>query len=112
MRRIRLKHKIKRHKRQKRIKGILYLAGIGIILLTVVVARPKCDLSEYKQITYTAKTGDTLWALAKEYYDGDPRLWVHEVSKLNNNSANIYAGETITILKKENFNYEYTDNNR
>lgn len=112
MRRIRLKYKIKRHKTRNRIRCILYLVGIGVILLTVITARPKYDLSEYKQVTYTAKAGDTLWALANEYYDGDPRKWVHEVSKLNNNSVNIHAGETITILKKESFNYEYTNNYR
>lgn len=46
---------------------------------------------------YTVQQGDTLWRIAKQYVDGDPREFIYQVKKLNNIGTVIRPGQELKI---------------
>jgi len=71
------------------------------LILTGALIKNDESFKDYEVVSYSVSSGDTLWDLAKKYYDGDPRVWVREVSELNRGSGAIYANTTIKILVKK-----------
>lgn len=82
---------------------------IFVLLITVfsiagiVQAQNNIDentISEIQVIEVTVQEGDSLWSIAKPYYDGeeDYRKYLSEIKELNNmDGAVIYPGQTLII---------------
>lgn len=70
---------------------------------SIVIAKEPNDDSIKDETTYveiTVQEGDTLWNLAKPYYDGksDYRKFIHEIRKLNDlEEGVIFPGQIIII---------------
>lgn len=82
---------------------LLLLIFITVFAVSgIVIAKEPNDSTE-DEITYveiTVQKGDTLWNIAKPYYDGktDYRKFIHEIRKLNNlEEGVIYPGQIIII---------------
>ena len=75
---------------------------IFLVVLTIFII---CNLSgKYTRKTvkteveiYTVKQGDTLWGIAKQHVDGDPREFIYQVRKLNNIGSVIQPGQELKI---------------
>jgi hypothetical protein len=62
------------------LRPILLLAVL-VAALTLVLPRPSSGAGPEER--YVVRTGDTLWSLAAERYDGDPRAGVWEIRERN-----------------------------
>jgi nucleoid-associated protein YgaU len=58
---------------------LLVLAVAGILALLV----PRPSSGATNEARYVVRPGDTLWRLASERYDGDPRRGVWRISERN-----------------------------
>lgn len=68
----------------------------------IVIAKEQSVTSEDEtaHVEITVKEGDTLWNIAKPYYDGksDYRKFIYEIRKLNDlEEGVIYPGQVIII---------------
>lgn len=85
------------------ITFLLLLVFITVFVISgIVIAKEPNDRVE-NETTYveiTVQEGDTLWNIAKPYYDGksDYRKFIHEIRKLNDlEEGIIYPGQIIFI---------------
>lgn len=86
------------HQMKLKIIGITVVA---ISLLTAIVGWGS-DKPPIEKEPYTVQEGDTLWHIASERWEGDPRegvRWIREKNSLE--SPIIHPGETILVPKKE-----------
>ena len=77
----------------------------ALVIGTTYVAHTSQNdwLNDYTTTTVVVQYGDTLWTIADDYVsdDIDIRDYIYEVRKLNNmTSANVYAGDVITIYER------------
>lgn len=86
----------------KYMKYVIYFSLsvlISVFLITnIVMAEDQLTADEYIEIKVEA--GDTLWTIAKPYYDGksDYREYLYNIRELNNlDQGVIYPGQTIKI---------------
>lgn len=54
-------------------------------------------VSQYAEEVYVAKSGDTLLAIARKYYDGDESRWVDIALRNGLSGMNLYAGQEVVI---------------
>jgi len=69
----------------------------GLIVTAGADTELQSDGSNYRKIKI--EKGDTLWEIAiKHGQNKDPRVYIHEIKKLNNlESSNIYAGQELLL---------------
>lgn len=83
---------------------LLLIVFITIFAISgIVIAKEPNNNTTNKELTYVeiiVQEGDTLWNIARPYYDGksDYRKFIHEIRKLNDlNEGIIYPGQIIII---------------
>lgn len=80
---------------------LVLLAAISILVLNLA-ARPTMDAYDWQESTYVVQSGDSLWAISRQYCpDGvDCREWIDEVQALNRiNGGIIHPGQCLTVLE-------------
>jgi LysM repeat protein len=86
---------------RKHIVAILVMS-ILLFIISVSIINKFDEISHRKPVTisyelYTVNSGDTLWSVAKQYYNGDPRKLIYEIEKANDISALITPGQELLI---------------
>lgn len=84
-------------------KKLFLIAVICIVSSFTIISiknRTYANKEEKIFIKYTVKEGDTLWSIAREYTEGDPRKLIYEIRKVNNITPMIYPGQEILIPVK------------
>lgn len=85
------------------------LSALAFAAVLVIVAvlllnwtyQSTMDAVEWREDTYTVRSGDSLWAISSGYCPAevDRREWVDEIRALNNlSSGTIYPGQVLTVL--------------
>jgi len=90
---------------KKNFKLVTFLLLVFITIFAVsgiVIAKEDTEdiVEEIAYIEITVHEGDTLWNIAKPYYDGksDYRKFIYEIRELNNlEQGVIYPGQIIII---------------
>lgn len=80
---------------------LLFTLIILAVLLLAGILRSTTDQIEWREETYTVKSGDTLWTIADEYCPAnvDKREWIHDVKTLNGlEDSVIYPGQGLMVL--------------
>lgn len=83
---------------------VLLLAAVLIlaaVLLLNWTYQSTMDAVEWREDTYTVRSGDSLWAISSGYCPAevDRREWIEEIRALNNlSSGTIYPGQVLTVL--------------
>lgn len=73
------------------------------LALVLAVAFISCGTKhEWVEETYIVQSGDTLWNICDDYCpkEMDIRKYIYIVQKANGISADIYAGQAITLLRE------------
>lgn len=86
------------------MKRLILLTAISIFLISIITGIVHANKYDSNQdtgcIEVTVKEGDTLWGIAKQYYNGksDFRKFVYEIREMNSlKEAIIYPGQVISI---------------
>lgn len=85
-------------------KKLFLLAVICIVSSFTIISiknRTYANKEEKIFIKYTVKEGDTLWSIAREYTEGDPRKLIYEIRESNNITPIIYPGQEILVPVKK-----------
>lgn len=89
--------------RQTKVIGIIALVAIFftfVIGAVMVVAHPSFDKADYDIISYSVRSGDSLWSLAQTYKVADDATneWIYEVANLNNlDSSDLYTSQPLLL---------------
>ena len=77
----------------------LVLAGVALLALLLAAlgaARPSSGAAP--ETRYVIEAGDTLWAIAAERYDGDPREAVWQIEQRNRLATSLLVPGQVLIL--------------
>lgn len=84
---------------------LMLILGVLIVAVSVLILnyafQPTMDGIEWQEETYIVMSGDSLWAISKEYCpEGvDCREWIEEIRALNDlPDSNIHPGQTLIVL--------------
>lgn len=84
---------------------MMLILGALIVVVSVLILnyafQPTMDGIEWQEETYIVKSGDSLWAISRDYCpEGvDCREWINEIQALNDlPSSNIHPGQRLTVL--------------
>jgi LysM repeat protein len=75
------------------LSGVVLLA---LLLVALGAARPSSGAAP--ETRYVVKTGDTLWAIAAERYDGDPREAIWEIEDRNGLTSPLLQPGQVLVL--------------
>lgn len=80
------------------MKKYLIIILLAFIFTLCIIIGANHNTYNFEEIQYTVSRGDTLWSIAEDYCPED--MDIREYIYLLDTSANIYEGQTITILKE------------
>ncbi|OEG00166.1 hypothetical protein BHF71_06065 [Vulcanibacillus modesticaldus] len=79
---------------------LIVLVIVSLSFVALAKGNEIDDLKEIKYVPVTVKKGDSIWSIAKRYYDGesDFRELIYNIRKLNKlDQAIIYPGQVLLI---------------
>jgi nucleoid-associated protein YgaU len=84
-------------KNKKRFFSVIII--VLIVMFTAIFSDISYGFNESSYELYTVKSGDTLWDIAKQYYDnGDIRKQVYKIKALNKfKSSVLITGQQIKL---------------
>lgn len=94
----------------KLLESNLFVVTVLIVLaiISVLILNFACQTTmervEWEEEVYRVQSGDTLWALSRDYCpeNVDRREWIEEIQSLNGlTSSFIYPGQNLTVLAQK-----------
>ncbi|MBW3593823.1 MAG: LysM peptidoglycan-binding domain-containing protein [Actinobacteria bacterium] len=73
-------------------------AAATVVALALGAARPTGGAAD--EARYVVEPGDTLWLIAEEHYDGDPREAIWAIKERNGMRTSLLSPGTVLVLPR------------